>query len=182
MRSLGSQVSLGQFRTLLVEKRRKAASLGLNCLGPPREFNEGHGGGLGRTPRFVHKSAEADRRQHPYDYQQAVGPLAGRVEAPRLRCASRRLQGAAKAIARPGVALFAPRLRQTRTGYGKFTRALPGQLTDDRSGCVSAPRQAIPRQCLGGRYAGPVSPTTTFWSSRAAAIKTRSRDAPVTAT
>ena len=71
---------------------------------------------------------------------------------------ARRSKGNCEALRRP---VCAPELRQTRTGCGKLTRALPGHRADDRSGRESAPRQAIPRQCLRGRYDGPVSPITT---------------------
>jgi hypothetical protein len=60
---------------------------------------------------------------------------------------ARRSKGGCEALRRP---VCAPELRQTRTGCGKLTRALPGQRADDRSGRVSAPRQAIPK-CLPRR-------------------------------
>jgi hypothetical protein len=72
---------------------------------------------------------------------------------------ARRNKGDCEAVARPCVALFAPpELRQTRTGCGKLTRALPGQRADDRSGRVSAPRQAIPR-CMPRRVPARATPT-----------------------
>jgi hypothetical protein len=68
---------------------------------------------------------------------------------------ARRSKGGCEALRRP---VCAPELRQTRTGCGKLTRALPGQRADDRSGRVSAPRQAIPR-CLPRRVPARATPT-----------------------
>ena len=51
--------------------------------------------------RIVGKAVADKERAASLRSTAAVGPLAGRVETPRFRCASRRLQGAAEAIARP---------------------------------------------------------------------------------
>jgi hypothetical protein len=137
---------------------------------------------MGRTRGYGFGDTRRGRRQHPYDYQQAVGPLAGRVEAPRPMCEqaiARRSKGDCEALRRP---VCTPELRQTRTGCGKLTRALPGQRTEDRPGRVSAPRQAIPRQCLGGLCAGGRELCGSRAAASRATVKTRSRDALVTAT
>jgi hypothetical protein len=82
----------------------------------------------------------------------ALSPAGWRLRASDVRAGDctaqqRRLRGRCEALRRP---VCAPELRQTRTGCGKLTRALPGQRADDRSGRVSAPRQAIPK-CLPRR-------------------------------
>ena len=86
----------------------------------------------------------------------ALSPAGGGFALPMCEQAiARRSKGGCEALRRP---VCAPELRQTRTGCGKLTRALPGQRADDRSGRVSAPRQAIPR-CLPRRVPARATPT-----------------------